>query len=65
MNDGAPIPSGYRSDRSIFQLDFGAQKDGRGIGMTIISRLVEAHGWQIFLEPDIETTFRIFIPAND
>lgn len=65
MNDGEPIPSDYRSDRSIFQLDFGAQKKGRGIGMTIISRLVEAHGWQIFLEPDNETTFRIFIPAND
>ncbi|MFQ5980499.1 MAG: nitrogen regulation protein NR(II), partial [Candidatus Heimdallarchaeota archaeon] len=65
MNDGEPIPSSYLSERAIFQLDFRAQKNGRGIGMTIISRLVEAHGWQIFLEPESQTTFRIFIPAND
>ncbi|MFX0117106.1 MAG: PAS domain S-box protein, partial [Candidatus Hodarchaeota archaeon] len=64
INDGKPIPSDYRSD--IFARDFSVQKDGRGIGMTIISRLVEAHGWQIFLEEDTaETTFHIIIPTGD
>ncbi|MFW9914793.1 MAG: PAS domain S-box protein [Candidatus Thorarchaeota archaeon] len=59
-NDGIPIPPEYRSD--VFDRKFTTRKKGGGLGLAIIQKVVEAHGWEISLEPTSETVFRIFIP---
>ncbi len=58
INNGAPIPPQYRP--KIFQRGFTTKKGG-GLGLAIVKKLVEAHGWQISLTEDPETTFRIYI----
>jgi signal transduction histidine kinase len=58
-NDGLPILLEHR--QNIFQRAFTTKKKG-GMGLAIVQKLVEAHGWEISLEQTPETTFRIFIP---
>ncbi|MFW9915449.1 MAG: PAS domain S-box protein [Candidatus Thorarchaeota archaeon] len=59
INNGAPIPPQNRPQ--IFRRGFSTKKGG-GLGLAIVKKLVEAHGWQIYLTDDSETTFRIIIP---
>jgi PAS domain S-box-containing protein len=63
-NDGQPIPLENRLH--IFQRKF-TTKAGRteGLGLTIVQKAVEAHGWQIALKDAIETTFCITIPKTN
>jgi len=59
-NDGLPLP--IEIHEKIFQRGFTTSKGHRGLGLAIVKKLVEAHGWQIRVEPTPETTFRITIP---
>ena len=61
INDGKPILPENRS--KIFSRDFTTKESG-GLGLTIVQKLFEGHGWKIRLEPVEETIFLIFIPAN-
>jgi len=61
-NDGEQIPLEVR--HLIFQKGFTTKQSGKGIGLTIIQKIIHAHGWKIGLEPDSETIFRITIPIN-
>ncbi|MHA2232122.1 MAG: ATP-binding protein, partial [Candidatus Hodarchaeales archaeon] len=60
--DGTPIPDENRA--KIFQRGFTTKEDGGGLGLTIVKKLIEAHGWQIAFEETPETTFSIHIPAD-
>lgn len=61
-NDGIPIPEEYRN--RIFEPGFSTKEHG-GLGLSIIKRIIEAHGWRISLESVEPTTFRIKIPTKD
>jgi PAS domain S-box-containing protein len=60
-NDGSPISPENRSQ--IFQLGFTGDQNGSGLGLTIVQKIVSAHGWQISLADTPKTTFVIQIPA--
>ena len=62
-NDGVPISEKNRP--RIFVSGFTTKSDGGGLGLNIVLRIVQAHGWKIFLESDERTTFRLFIPSVD
>ncbi|MHA2273670.1 MAG: sensor histidine kinase, partial [Candidatus Hodarchaeales archaeon] len=62
INDGKPIPSEYRAN--IFQRSFSTKKNGGGLGLAIVRKLLVAHGWKIHLDASEETTFRISIPKE-
>ncbi|MHA2233666.1 MAG: ATP-binding protein [Candidatus Hodarchaeales archaeon] len=59
INDGKSIPLELRDE--IFRPGY-TTKNGGGLGLTIVQKLVEAHGWAIHLDTSPETTFRISIP---
>jgi PAS domain S-box-containing protein len=59
-NDGTPISPQYKS--KIFQNGFTTRENGRGMGLKIIQKIVQAHQWKISLEDSEETAFRVFIP---
>ncbi|TFF95508.1 PAS domain S-box protein [Candidatus Thorarchaeota archaeon] len=61
-NDGKEIPEAIR--QKIFKRGFTTSKSGRGFGLAIVRRLVEAHGWTISLLSQRETTFEIRIPTS-
>jgi signal transduction histidine kinase len=61
-NDGKIIPEEHRL--KLFERGFTTKKESGGLGLTIVKKLVEAHGWTIELD-DIEgTSFRITIPSS-
>ncbi|MFW9914912.1 MAG: PAS domain S-box protein [Candidatus Thorarchaeota archaeon] len=60
-NDGMPIPK--ENQEKIFSRGF-TTKTGRGLGLTIVQKVIEAHGWQIRLYKAPQTTFRIVLPAD-
>jgi PAS domain S-box-containing protein len=62
-NDGKPILPEHRPH--LFTRAFTTKEGAGGLGLAIVRKLVEAHGWQITLEagPEAETTFCIRIPA--
>lgn len=62
-NDGIPISLEHHSQ--VFDHKFTTRKIGGGLGLAIIRKVVEAHGWEISLEPTSETTFRIFVPDSE
>ncbi|MHA2232658.1 MAG: PAS domain S-box protein [Candidatus Hodarchaeales archaeon] len=59
-NDGTIIPPKYRSQ--LFRRGFSTKKRG-GLGLTIVQKIINAHGWQISLSDAPQTTFCIKIPA--
>ncbi|MHA1481761.1 MAG: ATP-binding protein, partial [Candidatus Thorarchaeota archaeon] len=59
INDGKPIPDVHH--HKIFAEGFTTKKDG-GIGLGIVKKIVDAHGWIISLDKEQPTCFRIFIP---
>ncbi|MFX0114277.1 MAG: PAS domain S-box protein [Candidatus Hodarchaeota archaeon] len=61
-NDGIPILSEHR--QKIFRQGFTTKKDGKGLGLAIVQKIVEAHGWQISLDQNPRTTFQIMIPEK-
>ena len=61
-NDGIPIEEKHRS--RMFEQGF-TTKSGGGLGLTIVKRILEAHGWTVSLDPSEVTTFRIGIPSRD
>ncbi len=62
-NDGTPIPEDSRD--KVFKRGYSTKKRGSGLGLSIVRKIVEAHGWEISLEVEPQTTFRIFIPLVD
>ena len=61
-NDGKEIPQNIRG--RIFNRGFTTSASGQGFGLTIVRRLVEAHGWTIELLDTRRTIFRICIPKE-
>jgi PAS domain S-box-containing protein len=61
-NDGVEIPEKYRS--KLFQRGFTTSKTGKGFGLAITKRIVEAHKWKIYLKDCDETTFELLIPKK-
>jgi signal transduction histidine kinase len=61
-NDGPQISPEDR--KYIFQSGFTTKDDKSGIGLTIVSRIIAAHGWRIWLEDVGQTTFAIRIPSS-
>lgn len=61
INDGVPIPSEIQ--KRIFDYGFSTQKESVGLGLSIVRKLIEAHGWDITVQSDEEgTSFQISIP---
>ena len=61
INDGFLI-SPEHHDR-IFNREFSTKEMG-GFGLTIVRKIVEAQGWNIYLDKGSKTTFRIIIPRS-
>ncbi|MHA2496437.1 MAG: PAS domain S-box protein [Candidatus Hodarchaeales archaeon] len=61
-NDGKLIPPEHRSE--MFRRGFTTKEGGWGMGLPIVKKAVQAHGWEISLDPVPETTFKIFIPTS-
>ncbi|MGY5858202.1 MAG: PAS domain S-box protein, partial [Candidatus Thorarchaeota archaeon] len=61
-NDGVPIPEEYRD--KFFEHGFSTKAKG-GLGLSIIQRIVEAHGWKISLQSIEPATLQIDIPSKD
>jgi len=61
-NDGMEIPDKNRS--KLFQRGFTTSKAGKGFGLAIARRIVEAHKWRINLKEGNVTTFELLIPKN-
>ena len=59
INDGSPIPPENRE--KVFLRGFSTKSKGTGIGLSIVKKLVEAHGWRVSLLDDSKTTFCIII----
>jgi len=60
-NNGIPFPEEFRE--SIFEQSVSLKQKG-GLGLIIVKRIIEAHGWEISLEHGPPTTFRIYIPIK-
>ncbi|MFQ5979219.1 MAG: response regulator [Candidatus Heimdallarchaeota archaeon] len=60
-NDGKSIPPECSS--KIFKQGFSTKSaKNRGLGLAIVRRIIEAHGWEIHLKNSDPPTFRISIP---
>ncbi len=60
-NDGIPIPEEFLE--RIFEQSVSVKQNG-GLGLIIVKRIIEAHGWEISLEKVQPTTFKIYIPIK-
>jgi signal transduction histidine kinase len=60
-NDGKIIPEEHRL--KLFERGFTTKKASGGLGLSIVQKLVEAHGWTIQLDKSQNTSFRISIPS--
>lgn len=62
-NDGIPIPEDQR--KKIFQEGYTSCEGRMGLGLVIVKRLVEAHGWTITLnQSSLKTEFVLLIPID-
>jgi PAS domain S-box-containing protein len=63
-NDGKAIPP--ENSSKIFRQGFSTKSAKKGgLGLAIVRRIIEAHGWEIHLENSDPPTFRITIPVAD
>lgn len=60
INDGKPFPTEKKNNLFEEQMTI----DGHGVGLLIVKRIVDAHGWKISLENDENTKFVITIPNH-
>jgi len=61
LNDGTPIPQEIQNQ--IFDYGFSTSKDSMGLGLPIVKKIIEAHGWKIAVHSNSERTlFQIKIP---
>ncbi|MHA2501170.1 MAG: sensor histidine kinase [Candidatus Hodarchaeales archaeon] len=62
INDGVPISPdcGFKDFPDPVDMNTGH----RGLGLKIVKKIVEAHGWQVSLERAPKTTIRIIIPSD-
>ncbi|MFX1250952.1 MAG: PAS domain S-box protein [Promethearchaeota archaeon] len=54
INDGKTIPTEIKA--KIFDHGFSTRKSSTGFGLTIVKKLVEAHGWEISVRSTPKTT---------
>ena len=52
------------SFNTTFEQDFTTKEKG-GLGLSIVKRIIEAHGWKIQLESLEPATIQIMIPSKD
>jgi PAS domain S-box-containing protein len=62
-NDGETIPTQMKPQ--ILRRWLAPKMNQRGFGLSIVRRIVEAHGWTIELLDSRETTFAIHIPSSE
>jgi PAS domain S-box-containing protein len=60
VNDGKPIPQDIRDN--IFNRGFSTHDSGKGLGLYLVKKLVEAQGWTISLVSSETPTFQLSIP---
>ncbi|MFW9994705.1 MAG: PAS domain S-box protein [Candidatus Odinarchaeota archaeon] len=61
INDGKMIPPEIQ--KQIFDRGYPTAAGSTGLGLTIVKKVIEAHGWEINLKSTAENTvFQIFIP---
>ncbi len=58
-NDGKQIPPEVQS--RLFKGDIRSRKRGEGLGLLIVRRLIDAHGWEIDYVSDPQPTFQIHL----
>lgn len=63
INDGKTIAQEHRE--KLFDRGFSSKEGRKGLGMYIVKRIIEAHGWTIKLASSKKTTFNIFIPDEE
>lgn len=64
INDGVPIPP--KIQEKIFNYGFTTLKDSMGLGLSIVRKIIEAHGWYISVQSSHEQTFfQISIPLRE
>ncbi|MHA2364390.1 MAG: ATP-binding protein [Candidatus Hodarchaeales archaeon] len=63
INDGKHISPAVRD--KLFDKGFSTKNEGKGLGLTIVKKIIRAHDWDIQLKSTSQTTFQIFIPATD
>ncbi len=63
MNDGIPIESIIRGE--IFRRGYTTKSGRSGLGLSIVRKIVRAHGWDVGIDDLKDTTFKIVIPRND
>ncbi len=61
-NDGTSIPNEIHD--KIFEKEYTTTGSGRGYGLAIVRKIVEAHGWTIDILDTEKTTFKITIPKR-
>ncbi|MHA2330046.1 MAG: PAS domain S-box protein, partial [Candidatus Hodarchaeales archaeon] len=64
INDGITIPPEIQD--KLFNYGFTTLKDSMGLGLSIIKKIIEAHGWNITVQSNTDkTTFQISIPLKE
>ncbi|MHA2108382.1 MAG: response regulator [Candidatus Hodarchaeales archaeon] len=62
INDGIPIPMTIQE--KIFDYGFTTMSNNMGLGLSIVKKIIEAHGWYISVHSSQESTyFQISIPT--
>ncbi len=63
-NDGEKIAE--EVSKRIFDHGFTTKRGNMGLGLPIVKKIIESHGWKIFVDSEAKnTTFKIQIPIND
>ncbi len=59
MDSGSGIPAGQR--QKVFDPFFTTKKEGTGLGLPIVKKIIEAHGWSMYIldRPERGLIFRI------
>ena len=62
INDGEPIP--IRIQEKIFDYGFTTISKNMGLGLSIVKKIIEPHGWYISVQSSQQKTyFQISIPS--